>query len=224
MHITIKDKLAMSFKTIRQMLRDRKVITAEEYEFLKAFSKNELVALNNRPVFHVDVGDRIRILYFLNKFKMADFKPHLEEALGFELCILVVGEKLTTTNQKSILSARTQAAAANKTNNNNNINTDENVDGLNELTKTDNLHIFELSEVLINITQHSLVPKHEVISDESEINDIVKRYNLKSRHQLPLILKTDPVARYFGMKPGQLAKITRDSLSAAEYISYRCCV
>jgi len=219
MHITIKDKLAMSFKTIRQMLRDRKVITDEEYDYLKAFSKNELVALNNRPVFHVDVGDKIRILYFLNKFKMADFKPHLEEALAFDLCILVVGEKLTTTNQKSILTARTQAAS-----NKNNSNAEDNENAANDLSKTDNLHVFELSEILINITDHSLVPRHEVISDEAEINDIVKRYNLRNRHQLPLILKTDPIARYFGMKPGQLAKITRDSLSAAEYISYRCCV
>jgi DNA-directed RNA polymerase I, II, and III subunit RPABC1 len=93
-----------------------------------------------------------------------------------------------------------------------------------KVEKADNLHIFELSEILINITKHSLVPKHEIISDEAEISEIVKRYNLKSRHQLPLILKTDPVARYFAMKPGQLARITRDSMAAAEYISYRCCV
>jgi DNA-directed RNA polymerase subunit H (RpoH/RPB5) len=221
MHLTIKDKLAMSFKTIREMLRDRKAINDEEFAYLESFSENELVAMNNRSVFHADVGKRIRILYFLNKFKMADFKPHLEKAMKFDLCILVVAEKLTTTNQKSILSARylMAAAASGEETNDNDKYTDTS-----KVEKADNLHIFELSEILINITKHSLVPKHEIISDEAEISEIVKRYNLKSRHQLPLILKTDPVARYFAMKPGQLARITRDSMAAAEYISYRCCV
>ncbi len=220
MHLTIKDKLAMSFKTIREMLRDRNAINDEEFTFLESFSENELVAMNNRSVFHADVGKRIRILYFLNKFKMADFKPHLEKAMKFDLCILVVSEKLTTTNQKSILSARSMMAVSGDDSTNDN----DAVDNTAKIEKADNLHIFELSEILINITKHSLVPRHEVISDEAEISDIVKRYNLKGRHQLPLILRTDPVARYFGMKPGQLAKITRDSMAAAEYISYRCCV
>lgn len=206
MPTTIKEKFAMSFKTITELLQDRKAVSEEELNYLRSFSENELAALNNRSIFHVDIGSRIRILYYLNKFKMVDFKPHLEKAMAFDVCILIVGEKLTTTNLKSIMSARMLAA---------------------ELAGTvpaDNLHIFELAEVLINITKHVLVPKHEIISEENVINDIVTQYNLRSRHQLPLILKTDPIARYFGMRPGQLAKITRVSPSAAEYISYRCCV
>ena len=206
MPTTIKEKFAMSFMTITELLQDRNAVSAEELEYLRSFSENELAALNNRSIFNVDIGSRIRILYYLNKFKMADFKPHLEKAMDFDVCILIVGEKLTTTNLKSIMSARMLAMDPAGT------------------VPADNLHIFELAEVLINITKHVLVPKHEIISDENIINDIVKQYNLRSRHQLPLILKTDPIARYFGMRPGQLAKITRISPSAAEYISYRCCV
>lgn len=206
MPTTIKEKFAMSFKTITELLQDRKAVSEEELNYLRSFSENELAALNNRSIFNVDIGSRIRILYYLNKFKMADFKPHLEKAMDFDVCILIVGEKLTTTNLKSIMSARMLAMDPAGT------------------IPADNLHIFELAEVLINITKHVLVPKHEIISDENIINDIVKQYNLRSRHQLPLILKTDPIARYFGMRPGQLAKITRISPSAAEYISYRCCV
>ena len=206
MPTTIKEKFAMSFMTITELLQDRNAVSAEELDYLRSFSENELAALNNRSIFNVDIGSRIRILYYLNKFKMADFKPHLEKAMAFDVCILIVGEKLTTTNLKSIMSARMLAMDPAGT------------------VPADNLHIFELAEVLINITKHVLVPKHEIISDENIINDIVKQYNLRSRHQLPLILKTDPIARYFGMRPGQLAKITRISPSAAEYISYRCCV
>lgn len=205
MPTTIKEKFAMSFKTITELLQDRSAVSEEELDYLRSFSENELAALNNRSIFHVDIGSRIRILYYLNKFKMADFKPHLEKAMAFDVCILIVGEKLTTTNLKSIMSARMLAESV-------------------ASGPSDNLHIFELAEVLINITKHVLVPKHEIISDENAINDIVKQYNLRSRHQLPLILKADPIARYFGMRPGQLAKITRISPSAAEYISYRCCV
>jgi DNA-directed RNA polymerase subunit H (RpoH/RPB5) len=206
MPTTIKEKFAMSFKTITELLQDRKAVSEEELNYLMSFSQNELAALNNRSIFNVDIGSRIRILYYLNKFKMADFKPHLEKAMDFDVCILIVGEKLTTTNLKSIMSARMSAMDPAGT------------------VPADNLHIFELAEVLINITKHVLVPKHEIISDETAINDIITQYNLRSRHQLPLILKTDPIARYFGMRPGQLAKITRVSPSAAEYISYRCCV
>lgn len=204
---TIKEKLAMSFKTITEMLMDRGILTNEDIEYMHSLSGNELFALMNKGIFNLDLGTKIRIIYYLNKFKMAEFRPHLEKAEGFDLCILIVADKLTTANTKNIVSAKAS---------------NTNAEG--EIVRVDNLHVFELSEVLFNITKHVLVPHHHVIADEAEINNIVKRYNIKTRHQLPIILKTDPVARYFGMKPGQLAKITRVSPSAAEYISYRCCV
>ena len=43
-------------------------------------------------------------------------------------------------------------------------------------------------------------------------------------HQLPLILKSDPMSRYLGLKNGDIIKITRNSQSSGEYIVYRCCM
>ena len=81
-----------------------------------------------------------------------------------------------------------------------------------------------LSRLQFNITKHVLVPRHEVIRDKAVIDDILARYKLKNKYQLPIILKTDPIAKYYGMKNGDLVKITRASETAGEYIVYRCCL
>lgn len=85
------------------------------------------------------------------------------------------------------------------------------------------IQVFELRELMFNIMEHVLVPHHDVIVDEHVIQTMLKSYHLKSKLQLPLILKTDPVARFLALKPGNIVRITRPSPSAGEYIFYRCC-
>lgn len=84
------------------------------------------------------------------------------------------------------------------------------------------VQIFWIDKLQINITQHSLVPKHEIIN-EMEKNNILKEWNITSFNQLPLILSKDPVAKYLGMKKGDVCKITRSSETAGIYSSYRFC-
>ena len=56
---------------------------------------------------------------------------------------------------------------------------------------------------LININKHKLVPKHELLT-EYEINNLSVNIN-----KLPLILRTDPVIKWFNFKVGSIIKITR---------------
>lgn len=79
--------------------------------------------------------------------------------------------------------------------------------------------IFQESELMINLIDHVLVPKHEIVPEE-EASKFLETHNAKKRN-MSRILTTDPVAKYYNMKPGQLVRIIRPSEKAGFGISYR---
>jgi len=92
---------------------------------------------------------------------------------------------------------------------------------LKELFKEENknVEIFMNKNMIFNITQHEYVPKHIILSKEEE-DEVLEKYNT-SKNKLPKMLKTDPIARYYGMKNDQICKIIKKSPEVGEAIYYR---
>jgi len=81
------------------------------------------------------------------------------------------------------------------------------------------MELFQEEELMFNITNHMLVPRHILLSQQEKIA-LLKKYKLKDT-QLPRLLFTDPVCRYYAFQPGQVIKIIRPSMIVGTYVSYR---
>ena len=77
--------------------------------------------------------------------------------------------------------------------------------------------------VMMDILQHEFVPKHEIITEEEELQKILEYYQL-AKEELPAILTNDPVAIIIGARPGDVVRIIRRSRTAGEAVIYRQCI
>lgn len=85
------------------------------------------------------------------------------------------------------------------------------------------LQYFTYQELMFDPTKHIYVPHHEKVSD-TDVKNMMESYQLKSKSQLPVILRTDIISRWLGLKHGDVVRITRNNPSSGIYYFYRCCI
>lgn len=227
------NNIYVTFQTIKEMLTDQQF----DISNLKHIDKTELEIIYKKSdnIFAIDVNANTKIVYYMNsKFKIQDLRKFLdapfsadaEQPTGSEEDESHESDKDSADQQGQIGGGGGSERTGGLKNlilvfkeKINNFNA-KNVDDFAEV----DLQVFLLKELMYNVSKHSLVPKHIVINDPEKISEIVKMYSLKNKLQLPIILKTDPIARYLNLKSGHLVKIMRSSPTAGISEYYRCCV
>jgi DNA-directed RNA polymerase subunit H (RpoH/RPB5) len=106
-------------------------------------------------------------------------------------------------------------------------------DNVNETLINELKHIWERDGIFIvmesikhlqfNILKHELVPQHTLMSN-SEIEEVIKRYNIVDKSLFPDISRFDPIARAICLRPGQICHIKRPSKTAITANYYRICI
>ena len=199
-------------RTVLQMLRDRNYVVLEtqedlemsrqvfEQKFVKNFQVNRSNLEINRSKW-LEENNRILVVFIEGEKENSTIGVKSIRAFcerikqdEFQNSIIVLHGKLTSHAKQAI----------------NSIN-----------SLDDKIEYFSEPELIINITEHNLVPKHEIISEE-ESRSLFKRYSIRE-NQLPRINKRDPISRYFGLQKNKIMKIIRTSETSGRYVTYRRC-
>ena len=83
--------------------------------------------------------------------------------------------------------------------------------------------IINLARLQFNILNHTLVPKHIVLSSD-EKTAFLEKYNITDERMIPTISYFSPVSIVLGIRPGDVCKIERFSKTAIYSDFYRICV
>lgn len=151
---------------------------------------------HERIVARNDNADKV-LVYFVYDVKvsvkkMKNIKEIIDEDTNKYKCLVLVYKSSITTFAKQFIST-----------------------DVNDL----NVQVFSENELSFNITKHELVPKHEVLTP-TEKKTVLTKYKTMAKN-FPMLLSSDPVARYYGALPGTMIRITRKSPTAGEYTLYR---
>ena len=85
------------------------------------------------------------------------------------------------------------------------------------------LQFFMMKQLMFNPTRHVFVPKHIKLSD-TDAADIMQKYMIKSKLQMPVILHNDIIAKWLGLRQGDIVKIERYNENSGISYYYRCCI
>jgi len=85
------------------------------------------------------------------------------------------------------------------------------------------LQFFQIKQLMFNPTKHEFVPEHVKLTD-AEAQDIMKKYMIKSKLQMPIILHNDIIAKWLGLKQGDIVRIKRYNENSGVSYYYRSCI
>jgi DNA-directed RNA polymerase subunit H (RpoH/RPB5) len=90
------------------------------------------------------------------------------------------------------------------------------------LTKNYFVQLFGLENFLFNVSRHSQVPHHRILSKQ-ETTALTEEYNCTVKN-LPTIKRDDPQAKYIGLKPKQVCEILFNNVTSGITKKYRYCI
>ncbi|KAK1428889.1 hypothetical protein QVD17_17729 [Tagetes erecta] len=82
------------------------------------------------------------------------------------------------------------------------------------------VEIFQITDLLVNITKHVLKPKHRVLTDV-EKEKLLNKFNVDEK-QLPRMSQKDAIAQYYGLEKGQVIEVTYNGEITGLHVTYRC--
>ncbi|KAL0709776.1 hypothetical protein Bca4012_016754 [Brassica carinata] len=188
-------------KTLNHMLKDRGyIVTDSELEttqeqfidkYGESMERKDLVTIKTKKN---DDSDKI-FVFFLQEVKMNEIKDCFTRMKSHNVfrAILVVRKDMNRFG----LSAVTEANSK----------------------RIHYVESFKETELLMNVKEHAFVPEHIALTTE-EKEALLEKYTVKE-NQLPRIQYTDPIAKYYGLKRGEVVKIIRKSETSGRYVTYR---
>lgn len=207
--MSLSNKLFVSRKTILQMLKDRNINT-DDYD---NFSQEELELMYKA---HPKITHEINPLDMVFKEKVTVkyvLQPKLRSKDLIEVVDTMIEENVVSEGDTLIFIIRdTMKAEESIELNFENVYQNKNVF----------VQMFDINKLMFNVTKHTLVPKHQIMSEEDKTS-MLKILNLDNPNQFQIIKKNDPVAKYMGMKTGQACYVYRISPTAGYHVNIRYC-
>lgn len=77
------------------------------------------------------------------------------------------------------------------------------------IKKGNSIELFSLDIMILNFTRHNLVSKVKILTEE-EKKILLEKYQLRLDIQIPKILATDPLCKYYGLKKNQVIQFDRN--------------
>ena len=199
-------------KTVYQLLHDRGYLIFEEdlTMSLKKFKKS-FKSIEEHIIYSSHENDPDNTILVI--FDHNDYNPDLVKKVPLlklgemtDMCARhnQYHESSTTIKKKIIITNRKLATNASKY--------------LNSPSGQD-IEVFYEQELLINITDHTLVGIFKLLSAQEKV-EMLKKYKI-TEQELPRIEKEDNISRYFGARQGDVFKVIRKSDIAGRYLYYR---